>query len=166
AGLDRYFQIARCFRDEDQRSDRQPEFTQLDVEMSFVSEEDVMTLIEELLIQLIAKTTSKRIKQQPFPHLSFKDAMDRYGTDHPDLRFELPLVEISDLAAAGNFGVFQSALAAQGMIKGIRVPGAGGYSRKEVEELTEFARQLGAKGLRSEERRVGKECRSGWSPYH
>ncbi len=147
AGLDRYFQIARCFRDEDQRSDRQPEFTQLDVEMSFVSEEDVMGLIEELLIQLIEKTTSKRIKQRPFPHLSFKDALDRYGTDHPDLRFDLPLVEISDLAAAGNFGVFQSALAAQGMIKGIRVPGAGGYSRKEVEELTEFARQLGAKGL-------------------
>jgi aspartyl-tRNA synthetase len=147
AGLDRYFQIARCFRDEDQRSDRQPEFTQLDVEMSFVNEEDVMGLIEELLIQLIGKTTDKRIKQRPFPRLSFTDAMDRYGTDHPDLRFDLPLVEISDLAAAGNFGVFQNALAAQGMIKGIRVPGAGGYSRKEVEELTEFARQLGAKGL-------------------
>ena len=147
AGLDRYFQIARCFRDEDQRSDRQPEFTQLDIEMSFVSEADVMELIETLLIQLIEKTSSKRIKQQPFPHLSFKDAMDRYGTDHPDLRFDLPLVEISDLAAAGTFGVFQSALAAQGIIKGIRVPGAGGYSRKEIEELTEFARQLGAKGL-------------------
>jgi len=147
AGLDRYFQIARCFRDEDQRSDRQPEFTQLDVEMSFVNEEDVMGMIEELLIQLIEKTTDKRIKQRPFPRLSFKDAMDRYGTDHPDLRFDLPLVEISDLATAGNFGVFQNALAAQGMIKGIRVPGAGGYSRKEVEELTEFARQLGAKGL-------------------
>jgi aspartyl-tRNA synthetase len=147
AGLDRYFQIARCFRDEDQRSDRQPEFTQLDVEMSFVSEEDVMGLIEDLLIQLIEKTTGKRIKQRPFPRLSYKDAMNRYGTDHPDLRFELPLVEISDLAAAGNFGVFHSALDAQGMVKGIRVPGAGGYSRKEIEELTEFARQLGARGL-------------------
>ena len=147
AGLDRYFQIARCFRDEDQRSDRQPEFTQLDVEMSFVSEDDVMALIEELLIQLIEKTTSKHIKQRPFPRLGFKEVMDRYGTDHPDLRFDLPLVEISDLAATGNFGVFQSALATQGMIKGIRVPGAGAYSRKEIEELTEFARQLGAKGL-------------------
>jgi aspartyl-tRNA synthetase len=147
AGLDRYFQIARCFRDEDQRSDRQPEFTQLDVEMSFVSEENVMELIEDLLISLIAKTTSKHIKQQPFPRLSYKDVMDRYGTDHPDLRFELPLVEISDLAAAGTFGVFQSTLAAKGMIKGIRVPGAGGYSRKEIEGLTEFARQLGAQGL-------------------
>lgn len=147
AGLDRYFQIARCFRDEDQRSDRQPEFTQLDLEMSFVTEEDVMGLIEALLIHLIEKTTSKRIKQQPFPHLSFKDAMDRYGTDHPDLRFDLPLVEITDLAAAGTFGVFQSVLASKGMIKGIRVPGASGYSRKEIEELIAFARQLGAQGL-------------------
>ena len=147
AGLDRYFQIARCFRDEDQRSDRQPEFTQLDVEMSFVDEEDVMNLIEGLLIFLIEETTQKRIKLVPFPRLSFSDVMDRYGTDHPDLRFDLPLVEISDLAQAGNFGVFQSALAANGMVKGIRVPGAGGYSRKEIEELTEFARMLGAKGL-------------------
>ncbi|MEO7020358.1 MAG: aspartate--tRNA ligase, partial [Ktedonobacteraceae bacterium] len=147
AGLDRYFQIARCFRDEDQRSDRQPEFTQLDLEMSFVTEEDVMGLMEGLLIYLIAQTTSKRIKQLPFPRLSFKDVINRYGTDHPDLRFDLPLVEITDLAAAGSFGVFQSVLASKGMIKGIRVPGAGGYSRKEVEELTAFARQLGAQGL-------------------
>ena len=147
SGLDRYFQIARCFRDEDQRSDRQPEFTQLDLEMSFVAEEDVMALIEGLLIFLIEKTTSKRIKQQPFPRLSYTRVMDRYGTDHPDLRFDLPLVEITDLAAAGSFGVFQSALAAGGMVKGIRVPGAGGYSRKEIEELTGFARMLGAKGL-------------------
>lgn len=147
AGLDRYFQIARCFRDEDQRADRQPEFTQLDLEMSFVSEEDVMSLIEGLLIFLIEKTTSKRIKERPFPRLSYSDVMKRYGTDHPDLRFDLPLVEISDLAAAGHFGVFKSALSTQGMVKGIRVPGAGGYSRKEIEELTEFARSLGAKGL-------------------
>jgi len=148
AGMDRYFQIARCFRDEDQRSDRQPEFTQLDLEMSFVSEKDVMSLIEGLLIHLIEKTTKKHIKERPFPHISYEQAMARYGTDHPDLRFELPLVEISALAAAGTFGVFKSALATdQGMVKGIRVPGAGGYSRKEVDELTEFARTLGAKGL-------------------
>ncbi len=145
-GLDRYFQIARCFRDEDQRADRQPEFTQLDLEMSFVNENDVMSLIEDLLIRLVGMT-SKRIKEKPFPRLSFKHVMDRYGTDHPDLRFDLPLVEITDLAAAGNFGVFHSALAAQGMVKGIRVPGAGGYSRKELDALTEFARTLGAKGL-------------------
>jgi aspartyl-tRNA synthetase len=147
AGLDRYFQIARCFRDEDQRADRQPEFTQLDLEMSFVSENDIMTLIEDLLIQIIEKTTKKSIKQRPFPRLSYEHVMDRYGTDHPDLRFDLPLVEISDLAAAGTFGVFKSALNAGGMIKGIRVPGAGGSSRKEIDELTEFARTLGAKGL-------------------
>lgn len=147
AGLDRYFQIARCFRDEDQRSDRQPEFTQLDLEMAFVAEEDVMSLIEGLLIYLIEKTTNKRIKEQPFPRLTYTHVINRYGTDHPDLRFDLPLVEISDLAAEGSFGVFQNALAANGMVKGIRVPGAGGYSRKEVEELTEFARVLGAKGL-------------------
>ncbi len=147
AGLDRYFQIARCFRDEDQRADRQPEFTQLDLEMSFVSEEDVMSLIENLLIHLIETTTKKHIKERPFPRLSYKEAMDRYGTDHPDLRFELPLVEISDLATAGNFAVFRNALAAQGIVKGIRVPGAGNYSRKEIDELTEFSRTLGAKGL-------------------
>jgi aspartyl-tRNA synthetase len=147
AGLDRYFQIARCFRDEDQRSDRQPEFTQLDVEMAFVAEEDVMNLIEGLLIYLIEKTTQKNIKERPFPRLSYAEVMDRYGTDHPDLRFDLPLVEISDLARVGNFGVFQHALAANGMVKGIRVPGASNYTRKEIEELTEFARMLGAKGL-------------------
>ena len=147
AGMDRYFQIARCFRDEDQRADRQPEFTQLDLEMAFVAEEDVMTLIEGLLIQLIERTTTKRIKQQPFPRLTYKDVIARYGTDHPDLRFDLPLVEISDLATVGNFGVFQSALASKGMVKGVRVPGAASYSRKEIEELTEFARTLGAKGL-------------------
>ena len=147
AGMDRYFQIARCFRDEDQRSDRQPEFTQLDLEMSFVSEEDVMSLIEGLLVFLIETTTNKHIRQRPFPRLSYAEVMDRYGTDHPDLRFDLPLVEISDLAAAGNFGVFQNALAANGIVKGIRVPGAAGYSRKEIEELTQFARVLGAKGL-------------------
>ncbi len=147
AGLDRYFQIARCFRDEDQRSDRQPEFTQLDVEMAFVAEEDVMSLIEGLLIHLIETTTNKRIKQRPFPRLRYEDVMNRYGTDHPDLRFDLPLLEISDLASAGNFGVFKSALAANGVVKGIRVPGAAGYSRKEIDELTEFARMLGARGL-------------------
>ncbi|WP_069801593.1 aspartate--tRNA ligase [Thermogemmatispora onikobensis] len=146
AGLDRYFQIARCFRDEDQRSDRQPEFTQLDIEMAFVDESDVMNLIEGLLIFLVEQLTQKRIKQKPFPRLSYEEVLERYGTDRPDLRFELPLVTISDLAA-GNFGVFQQALTAGGAVKGIRVPGAAGYSRREVEELTEFARSLGAKGL-------------------
>ncbi len=160
AGMDRYFQIARCFRDEDQRADRQPEFTQLDLEMSFVSEDDVMALIEDLLIFLIEKLTGKHIKQKPFPRLSFQHVIDRYGTDHPDLRFDLPLVEISDLAAAGNFGVFHNALAANGIVKGIRVPGAGGYSRREIDELTEFVKALGAKGLVSLAMPVSGEIKS------
>src|SRR5579859_521468 len=147
AGLDRYFQIARCFRDEDQRSDRQPEFTQLDVEMSFVTEPDVMGLIEEMLIGLIQKTTTKRIQHKPFPHLTYAEVIDRYGTDHPDIRFGLPLVEISDLVATSEFRVFTEAVRGGGMVKGLRVPGAAGYTRKEVDELTEQARVLGAKGL-------------------
>ncbi|HLW02127.1 MAG TPA: aspartate--tRNA ligase [Ktedonobacterales bacterium] len=147
AGLDRYFQIARCFRDEDQRSDRQPEFTQLDVEMSFISEADVMGLIEGMLIQLVEKTTQKRIQQQPFPHLTYAEVMARYGTDHPDIRFGLPLVEISDLAEASDFRVFAEAVQSGGMVKGLRVPGAASYTRRELDDLTEQARVLGAKGL-------------------
>jgi aspartyl-tRNA synthetase len=146
-GLDRYFQIARCFRDEDQRSDRQPEFTQLDVEMSFVTEADVMGLIEGMLIELVQQMTQKRIQQQPFPHLTYAEVMDRYGTDHPDIRFGLPLVEISDLVEASDFRVFAEAMRAGGMVKGLRVPGAASYSRKEIDDLTEQARVLGAKGL-------------------
>ena len=147
AGIDRYFQIARCFRDEDLRADRQPEFTQLDVEMSFVAEQDVMGLIEEMLIELIKETTNKRIKQQPLPHLTFAECMQRYGTDHPDLRFDLPLAELGDLARIGSFQVFQNAVAKGGMVKGLRVPGLASATRKELDELTEFARTLGAKGL-------------------
>jgi aspartyl-tRNA synthetase len=146
-GLDRYFQIARCFRDEDQRSDRQPEFTQLDVEMSFVTEADVMGLIEGMLIELVEQTTQKRVQQQPFPHLTYADVMARYGTDHPDIRFGLPLVEISDLAEASDFRVFAETIHSGGMVKGLRVPGAASYTRKELDELTEQARVLGAKGL-------------------
>jgi aspartyl-tRNA synthetase len=148
AGIDRYFQIARCFRDEDLRSDRQPEFTQLDVEMSFVAEQDVMGLIEELLIELIQKTTSKRIQQIPFPHISFADAMETYGIDRPDLRFGLPLRTLpAELARQGSFKVFHDALAKGGMVKGLRVPGMASATRKELDELTEFAKTLGAKGL-------------------
>jgi aspartyl-tRNA synthetase len=147
AGIDRYFQIARCFRDEDLRADRQPEFTQLDVEMSFVAEEDVMGLIETMLIELIQSTTNKRIQQTPFPHITFADALEKYGVDRPDLRFDLPLTTVSDLAAAGSFQVFQGALAAGGIVKGLRVPGLAGATRKELDELIEFAKTLGARGL-------------------
>jgi aspartyl-tRNA synthetase len=146
-GLDRYFQIARCFRDEDQRSDRQPEFTQLDLEMSFVGEADVMGLIERLLIELIEQTTNKHIQQRPFPHLTYQEVLDRYGTDHPDIRFGLPLVEISDLVEASEFRVFAETVKSGGMVKGLRLPGCAGYTRKELDDLTEAARVLGAKGL-------------------
>jgi aspartyl-tRNA synthetase len=148
AGIDRYFQIARCFRDEDLRADRQPEFTQLDLEMSFVAEPDVMGLIEDLLIGLIRRTTDKRIKAVPFPHLSFAECMERYGTDHPDLRFELPLATLGEeLARQGTFKVFHDALDRGGAVKGLRVPGMASASRKELDTLTEFARTLGARGL-------------------
>ncbi len=147
AGIDRYFQIARCFRDEDLRADRQPEFTQLDVEMSFIEEQDIMGLIEEMLIQLIQATTTKRIKLIPFPHLTFAECMEKYGTDHPDLRFGLPLTTVSELAANSGFQVFQSALDNGGIVKGIRVPGKANATRKELDELQEFARTLGGKGL-------------------
>jgi aspartyl-tRNA synthetase len=146
-GLDRYFQIARCFRDEDLRADRQPEFTQLDLEMAFVTEADVMGLIEGLLTALIHATTGKRIKQTPFPHITFAECMSRYGTDHPDLRFDLPLVELGELARVGTFKVFHDALDRGGMVKGLRVPGMAQASRKELDALTEWAKSLGAKGL-------------------
>jgi aspartyl-tRNA synthetase len=147
AGIDRYFQIARCFRDEDLRADRQPEFTQLDVEMSFVAESDVMGLIEGMLTELIAQTTDKRIQRIPFPHLTFADCMEKYGTDHPDLRFGLPLTELGDVARLGSFKVFHDALDRGGMVKGLRVPGLATATRKELDELIEFAKTLGAKGL-------------------
>ena len=147
AGIDRYFQIARCFRDEDLRAERQPEFTQLDLEMSFVAEEDVMGLIERLLIEIITTTTNKRITQTPFPRLTFAECMERYGTDHPDLRFELHLIELGDLARLGSFKVFHDALDCGGMVKGLRAPGLATATRKELDELTEFAKNLGAKGL-------------------
>jgi aspartyl-tRNA synthetase len=147
AGLDRYFQIARCFRDEDLRADRQPEFTQLDVEMSFVAEEDVMQLIEALLVALIEGCVQKRIAQRPFPRLRYATAMERYGSDHPDIRFDLSLVELTDLGRLGTFRVFHDAVTGGGMIKALRVPGAAGYTRREQDELVEFARTLGAKGL-------------------
>jgi aspartyl-tRNA synthetase len=147
AGIDRYFQIARCFRDEDLRADRQPEFTQLDLEMSFVAEPDVMGLIEALLIDLIEHTTSRHVQQAPFPHLTYAECMERYGTDHPDLRFDLPLVDLGDLARVGSFRIFHEALERGGIVKGLRVPGMAQATRKELDALTEFARTLGAGGL-------------------
>ncbi|HEY8741534.1 MAG TPA: aspartate--tRNA ligase [Chloroflexota bacterium] len=147
AGLDKYFQIARCFRDEDLRADRQPEFTQLDLEMSFVDEDDVMALIEDLLILLVSDLSDLHIREVPFPRLSYAESMDRYGNDRPDLRFDMQLTDLSGLAGSSNFAVFRDAVAAGGELKAIRVPGCAGYTRRELDELTARARSYGAKGL-------------------
>ncbi len=148
AGIERYFQIARCFRDEDQRGDRQPEFTQLDVEMSFVEREDVMNLIEDLFTKMVAEVVpDKRILFTPFPRLKYQEAMDRFGKDNPDIRFGMELVNISDLANKSGFSVFDQVIQNGGSVRGINAKGLGDYTRKQIDELTEFVKQFGAKGL-------------------
>ncbi len=147
AGLDKYYQIARCFRDEDQRADRQPEFTQLDLEMSFVEQEDVLQLTEELFTALVGEVSSKRLLFKPFPRLRYEEAMDRYGTDRPDMRFGMLLVDISDLVADSGFRIFSSTVSKGGQVKGIRVPGCADYTRKQLDALAEFVRKYGAQGL-------------------
>jgi aspartyl-tRNA synthetase len=147
AGMERYFQIARCFRDEDQRADRQPEFTQLDVEMSFVEQEDILRLTEDLFHGLVAKVAPQKRVPAVFPRITYDEALDHYGSDKPDLRFGLLLANLSDLVAESGFAVFASTVAGGGQVKGIRFPGAASYSRKQVDELTELAKQRGAKGL-------------------
>ncbi len=148
AGVERYFQIARCFRDEDQRGDRQPEFTQLDLEMSFVEREDIMQLTEDLFTKLVATVVpEKRLFASPFPRLSYREAMERFGKDNPDLRYGLELVNVSDLVADCGFAVFEQAIRAGGSVRGINVKGCGDYSRKQIDELTEYVKQFGAKGL-------------------
>ena len=147
AGFEKYFQIARCFRDEDLRADRQPEFTQLDLEMSFVEEEDILQLVEGLLTSLVETVMPEMRILKPFPRLSYKDAMERYGVDKPDLRFALELKDISDIASQTNFNVFRSAIEKSGKVKGICVPGCAHYSRHQLDELIQLAQSCGAKGL-------------------
>ena len=147
AGFEKYYQVARCFRDEDLRADRQPEFTQLDIEMSFIEEEDILNLIEELFTSLVETVTPEKRLTKPFPRLSFAEAMERYGSDKPDIRFGLEIKDLSDIAAASNFTVFRSAVQGGGKVKGICLPGCASYSNKQVEELTELAKSFGAKGL-------------------
>lgn len=146
-GIDRYYQIARCFRDEDQRADRQPEFTQLDLEMSFVEQEDVLRITEDLFTALIGEVSSKSLLFKPFPRLTYQEAMDRYGTDRPDMRFGMLLVDLSDLVANSDFRVFSSTVAEGGQVKGIRVPGCAEYSRRQLDDLGEFVQDHGARGL-------------------
>jgi len=147
AGFEKYFQIARCFRDEDLRADRQPEFTQLDLEMSFVEEEDILNLMEELFTTLVEEVKPGMRMMKPFPHLSYLDSMERYGNDKPDLRFGVELKDLSDIAARTDFTVFRSTLQEGGDVRGICAPGCAHYSRRQVDELTQFVKALGAKGL-------------------
>ncbi len=147
AGYERYFQIARCFRDEDLRADRQPEFTQLDMEMSFVERDDVLNLIESLMVGMVNAVSFVPLASETFPRLSYREAMERFGTDRPDIRYGLELVDISDIAGKSAFKVFVENVAAGNPVKAICVPGCGSYSRKEVGELEEIAKNAGAKGL-------------------
>jgi aspartyl-tRNA synthetase len=150
AGIDRYFQIARCFRDEDLRGDRQPEFTQLDLEMSFVDEDAVMAFVEAMVIEVCRVTTPDRpVQEAPFPRFTFDEAIERFGSDKPDLRFGMELVDLAPLwaDAPSGFRVFDDALAGGGRVKAIVAPGMGGATRKEIDELTERAKRFGAKGL-------------------
>jgi len=147
AGFDKYFQIARCFRDEDLRADRQPEFTQLDMEMSFIEAKDILQLMEELFTSLVGATKPDMRLLEPFPYLSYKEAMEKYGTDKPDIRFGLELKDISDIAANTDFQVFRSAIDYGGKVKGICVPGCGHYTRHQLDELINLAKSCGAQGL-------------------
>ena len=147
AGMERYFQIARCFRDEDLRADRQPEHTQLDLEMSFVEEEDVLALTEELYTAIVENITPHKGLLKPFPRLRYDDAMRRFGTDKPDLRFGLELSDISDVAARSGFAVFESVVSKGGIVKGFSAPGCASYSRRQLDELIDFAKARGAQGL-------------------
>jgi len=146
SGFDRYFQIVKCFRDEDLRAQRQPEFTQLDLEMSFVREDDVITIIEGLMVEIFDKVLDKKISA-PFPRLSYHDAMKLYGCDAPDLRFEMTIKEITDIAKKSDFKVFKSVAESGGQVRGINATGCAKLSRKEIDGLTTFVNQFGAKGL-------------------
>jgi aspartyl-tRNA synthetase len=147
AGYERYFQIARCFRDEDLRGDRQPEFTQLDLEMSFVEQEDILALIEQMFIGIVRDVSDKQLLAEPFPRFSYQEVMDRFGTDRPDIRFGMELFDVSDQVAESEFRVFSGTILAGGQVKGICAPGCAGYSRSQLDELTALAQDHGAKGL-------------------
>ncbi len=150
AGIDRYFQIARCFRDEDLRGDRQPEFTQLDLEMSFVTEERVMEFVEAMIIEVSRATTPDRpIQEIPFPRFTYEEALERFGSDKPDLRFGMELVDLAPALREGTTGfrVFDETLAAGGRVKAVTAPGMADATRSQIDELTQFARRHGAKGL-------------------
>ncbi|MDD5434578.1 MAG: aspartate--tRNA ligase, partial [Nitrospira sp.] len=146
AGFDRYYQVVKCFRDEDLRADRQPEFTQIDLEMSFVDREDVISLMEEMLAYVLKETKGMEV-QTPFPRMPYDEVMARYGIDKPDIRFGLELRDISDIASGVEFRVFKQVIEQKGIVKGLNAKGLSGLSRKELDDLTEFAKGFGAQGL-------------------
>lgn len=145
-GIDRYYQVARCFRDEDLRADRQPEFTQVDMEMSFVEQEDVLVHLEDMFKYMFRKLKGIDFKE-PFRRMTWHEAMDVYGSDKPDLRFELPIVDVTEQARDSSFSVFKNALKAGGVVRAITVPGKADFTRNEIETLTQQALHLGAKGM-------------------
>jgi aspartyl-tRNA synthetase len=146
SGFDRYFQIVRCFRDEDLRADRQPEFTQIDVEMSFPQVEELMALIEGMMLRAFKAGRGIDIPT-PFPRLTYQEALDRFGRDAPDTRFGMELCDITALVGEGEFAIFRQAIEAGGQVKGLNAKGCAGYSRKELDDLTTFVRPFKAKGL-------------------
>ncbi|QWV94771.1 aspartate--tRNA ligase [Geomonas oryzisoli] len=146
SGFDRYFQIVRCFRDEDLRADRQPEFTQIDCEMSFIDREDIITVMEGLMARIFSEARGVKV-ELPIQRMTYQEAIRRFGVDNPDLRFGLELVELSDIVKNSGFKVFADVVNGGGIVKGINVKGAGAMSRKEIDDLTEFAKIYGAKGL-------------------
>lgn len=148
AGLDRYFQIAPCFRDEDPRADRHSgDFYQIDLEMSFVEQEDIFAMVEPLMVELTEKFSDKKILATPFPRLSWRDAMNKYGSEKPDLRYELFISDVSPEAKDSDFSVFTKALAEGGVVHALHVAGGANFSRKDIDELTAKAKELGAGGL-------------------
>ena len=147
SGVERYFQIARCFRDEDLRADRQPEFTQLDLEMSFVEQEDVLQLTEELYTGMVEKLTPHKKLIKPFPRIPYEEVMARYGSDKPDLRFGLEMTDVTDLAGETEFRVFLSTIEQGGIVKGFVAPGQGHYTGSDMRRLEETAREFGAAGM-------------------
>ncbi|MBI3618956.1 aspartate--tRNA ligase [Candidatus Peregrinibacteria bacterium] len=147
AGLDRYFQIARCFRDEDQRGDRQPEFVQLDFEMSFCEQEDVQKIVEGSVTRVLAECSGKPLQHGKVGRSTWQEVMDRYGSDKPDLRYDLPITDISSLCDGCGFEVFERALANKGTVRALRVPGGAALTRSEIDAWTEIAKELKAKGL-------------------
>jgi aspartyl-tRNA synthetase len=147
AGVEKYYQIARCFRDEDTRADRQPEFTQLDIEMSFIDEEDIINLLEELFTSLVENIKPEIKLIKPFTRLDYAEAMERYGTDKPDLRFKMEIGDVSDIAGQAEFAIFKNVISKGGRVKGICVPGCAGYSRHQLNEINEMAKSAGAQGL-------------------